>query len=187
MKNILTILTCCISILSFSQESKKSIDTSSSVKITDVKWLENLGEKGIDMSNDSLLISDEFQKIIKDDKFKSTLFPKTYTWEQTITFIKNRKLKEAFWFFINLYPLNEVNKTTVIRSILAYSKLFKMEDVLVNTFYTYSFLDPEISVIKNGIPEIVRPDILEEKLRNVKEIVRHIQNYRKEQNKKIKK
>ena len=184
MKNIFTFLFYFLTILSFSQENNKETVTTDVLEITNIKWLENLGEKGVDMSKDSLLISDEFQKIIKDENFKSKLFPKTYTWEQTITFIKNRELKEAFWFFINLYSVNEVNKKTVIRSILAYSKLFKMEDVLVNTFYTYSFLDPEISVIKNGIPEIIRPDILEEKLRNVKEIVNHIHNYRKEQSKK---
>jgi hypothetical protein len=56
-----------------------------------------------------------------------------------------------------------------------------MDEVLVNTFYTYSFMDPEISVIKDGKPEIVRPDILEAKLANVKEMVAYIVKYRKQQ------
>jgi hypothetical protein len=69
----------------------------------------------------------------------------------------------------------------VVRSILAYEKLFKMDKILVNTFYTYCFIDPEVNTIDGGITEVVHPDILEAKLRNVKEIVGYIQTYRKQQ------
>ena len=68
-----------------------------------------------------------------------------------------------------------------VRSVLAYEKVFKMDEILLNTFYTYSFMDPEVSEIKDGIHEITRPDIMEAKLRNVKEIVGYIYSYRKQQ------
>lgn len=42
-------------------------------------------------------------------------------------------------------------------------------------------MDTEVSIIKNGKPEVVRPDILDEKLRNVTEIVNYIRNYRQQE------
>jgi hypothetical protein len=47
-------------------------------------------------------------------------------------------------------------------------------------FYTYCFLDPEMNIIKEGKSEITRPDILEEKLRNVQEIVAYVNRYREQ-------
>ncbi len=85
---------------------------------------------------------------------------------------------------INLYPKSEKDKKMAVRSVLAYEKVFKMDEVLLNTFYTYSFMDPEVSEVKNGIPEITRPDIMETKLKNVKEIVEYIYIYRKQQKEK---
>jgi hypothetical protein len=41
-------------------------------------------------------------------------------------------------------------------------------------------LDPEMNIIKEGKSEITRPDILEEKLRNVQEIVAYVNRYREQ-------
>ena len=139
----------------------------------------NLHEKGMEHSGETIKTSKEFQKVLADESYRAVIFPKKYSWNQTIDFFKNQELKQAFWYFINLYPENETNKTLVLKSVLAYDGILKMDEVLVNTFYTYSFMDPQISIIENGVPEIIRPDILEAKLRTVKEIVESIYQYRK--------
>ena len=68
----------------------------------------------------------------------------------------------------------------VVKSVISYDSAFNMEEMLINTFYTYCFMDPKISVIKDGSPEIVHPDILEEKLNDVKEIVAYVMKYREQ-------
>ena len=56
-----------------------------------------------------------------------------------------------------------------------------MDTMLVAAFNTYIYLDPEVSVIKNGDSEITRPDILEEKLRNLNEIINYMKIYKEQQ------
>lgn len=141
----------------------------------------DLNEKGMQMSGDSVLVSEEFTRILNDETYRNIIYPETYTWEQAIIFIKIHELKKAFWFFINLYPENDNNKELVINSVINYDQLFKMDEIIVNTFNTYSFMDPEVSVIKDGKPEITRPDIFESKLKDVKEIVTYIKAYRAKQ------
>lgn len=53
--------------------------------------------------------------------------------------------------------------------------------VVVGVIYAYCFMDPEINTMINGIPEVRRPDILESKLRHMKEIVNYM-NYFRENN-----
>ena len=146
-------------------------------------WLTDLSEKGLDISNDSLKIGKELKKVLNDKNYRETIYPESYTWEQALYLIKNHELKIAFWFFINIYSIDDENKELVIRSILAYDKVFKMDELMVNAFYTYAYLDPTVSKLKDGKPEIVRPDLMEEKLQNVKEIVSYIIGYRNQQEK----
>ena len=147
--------------------------------------LAELAEVGIEMTEDSLILSKEFIKVLEDSSYRASLYPENYTWEQAIAYMQNQELKKAFWFFINLYPENDLNKELVLKSILTYDQLFDMEKVMVNTFYTYSFMDPEVSIINNGKPEIIRPDIHEAKLRTVKTIVGYIRGYREQQQREV--
>lgn len=137
-------------------------------------WLEDLNEKGVEVTNDSILISKEFQRVLNSAEYRELLYPKTYTWEQTTAFMQNQMLKQTFWYFINLYSVNDTNKQLVLKSVITYDTLFKMDELLVSAFYTYSFMDPEISVIVDGSPEVIHPDVLEAKLRDVKEIVGYV-------------
>jgi hypothetical protein len=66
----------------------------------------------------------------------------------------------------------------VIKSILAYDHALKMDEMLVNVFYTYSFMDPEISVYRRRQKKLW-PDILEEKLSHVKKMVAYIHTGKK--------
>jgi len=144
-------------------------------------WLADLNEKGLEIIGDSLIMGREFQKVMNDAEYRKLIYPETYKWDEALLFLKNKYLKQAFWIFINLYSENENNKQLVLKSVLAYDELLEMDEMMVNSFYSYCFMDPQISVIKEGKPEIDRPDILEAKLRNVKEIVSYIHVYRKQQ------
>ena len=182
MKNILSFLIWFSPIFISAQdinnlEAKLSKEESANV----LKWYLEITEKGIEKIGDSVIYSKEFIKVLNDENYRSFIFPKEYNREVAAYLIDNKNLKQAFWYLINIYPQNEDTKKIVIQSVIAYDKVFKMDEVLVNTFYTYSFMDPEISVVKDGKPEIVRPDILEAKLANVKQMVAHIIKYRKQQ------
>ena len=178
MRKLLIIIICYLPFVLYGQTQE--ITNKQNTEITP-SWLTDLAQKGYEINEDSLIVSSEFQKIIQDSSYRELLYPETYTWTQATRFIDTKQLKQAFWYFINLYPENETNKKIVVRSILAYEKVFKMDEVILNTFYTYSFMDPEVSKIIDGKPEIIRPDIMESKLRNVKEIVEYIHIYRKQQ------
>jgi hypothetical protein len=161
-------------------------DSASTMKMNEEQrtFLRNMIElydKGIELSDDSIRISKEAQKVLQDAEYRATLYPEVYTWNEAIKFIKEQELKKAFWFFINLYPQNETNKKLVIESVITYDRLLKMDEIMVNTFYTYSMADPEVSIVKDGKTEIIRPDILEAKMRATKEIVSYIIAYRKQQ------
>jgi hypothetical protein len=145
-----------------------------------IQMLKDLSTKGIDLSKDSLYVSEEFNRLLTNEDYFKSIYPEIYSWEQTIIFIETKELKKAFWFLINLYPTSDENKELVIKSVISYDALFKMDLVLINTFYTYAFTDPEISKIIDNKPEIIRPDILENKLRVVKEITQYLYMYREQ-------
>lgn len=148
-------------------------------------WLADLNEKGLEIKGDSLIMGREFQKVMNDEKYRELIYPEIYKWDDALLFLKNKYLKQAFWVFINLYSDNETNKKLVLKSVMAYDQLLEMDEMMVNSFYTYSFADPETSIMKDGKPEIVRPDIMEAKLRDVKEIVEYIHYFRNQTKKEI--
>jgi len=141
-------------------------------------WLTDLNQKGLELNGDSLIINKEVIELLQSQSYRDSIYPAIYSWESALHFIQKEQLKPAFWYFINLYPVNQKNRELVLKSILTYDQLFKMDEVLIATFYTYSFLDPEITRLNDGVPEITRPDILERKLTTVKEIIGYIKAYR---------
>ena len=92
-------------------------------------------------------------------------------------FMADQELKKAFWYMLNLYLVNDQNKDLVIKSILTYNTLFKMDEVMEATYKTYALLDPEIGEVVNGKSQITAPPILEEKLNALKEILLYIEKY----------
>lgn len=142
--------------------------------------IEDLYEMGVRKDNDSLYISDESAKAHSDSDYRKILYPEIYSWEKALTLIAAIELKKAFWHLINLYPKGQESKEFSVRIILGYDGLFDMERVIISTFYTYAFMDPEIGSIEDGKIDITRPDILEEKLHVVKEMVTYIHAYRQQ-------
>lgn len=167
-----------VSVIGFSQNNTPAPVLSDSELEKVINNLLELTEKGVEITEDSLIIGEEFRKMLNDEAYRSSVFPEKYTWEQTKNFIQQQELKRAFWYMINLYSESPEDKEIVVRSLIFYDNLLKMDKVLVNTFYTYCYFDPEVGEVIEGVPEILRPDILEVKLNNVKEIVGYIRYYR---------
>lgn len=141
-------------------------------------WLKDLNEAGIKVDGDSIFVSKESELLIKDDNYRKIMYPAVYTWPVAISFIQKQEIKKALWFFINLYLINDQNKELVVKSILMYDKVFKMDKVLVNSFYTYSLTDPEIGTIEEGHSKITAPHIMEKKLNALKAMLFYLDKYK---------
>jgi hypothetical protein len=141
-------------------------------------WLKDLYEPGVSLQADSLLINKEAERLLSDKEYRQTMYPAAYTWEAAAHLIQKQEIKKAIWYFINLYTINDQNKELVIKSILVYDKFFKMEKVLMSSFYTYSLTDPEIGKIENGHSEITAPHIMEKKLNALKAMLFYLQKYK---------
>lgn len=176
IKPYVILLISTFSVLCQAQTEKMNNDTLQ--LLNNLEWLSNLNEKGLEIDGDSIKIGKDFQKLLTDSAYFNTMYPDNYSWEQTMDFIQKQELKEAFWYMINLYPESEKNKELVLRSVITYDQILKMDEVMVNAFNTFCYADPEISRIENDRPEIVHPDIFELKLGVVKEIVGYVQHYR---------
>lgn len=143
-------------------------------------WLRELYEPGVAVVEDSIVINEEAAKLLKDEAYRKIVYPEVYSWQTTLEFIKQQELKKAFWFMLNLYDESEQNKQLVVKSLLTYDALFKMDKILVSTFYTYSLTDPEIGEITDGKSVVTSPHILEQKLQSLKEILYYLDKYKKQ-------
>ncbi len=181
MKNCILILFALIPLILQAQQTSSEVEKEQVKK--NLEWLANLNEKGLEMVGDSIKLGKDFRRLLTDTSYFNAMYPKDYSWEQTIEFFKKQELKEAFWYLINLYPENEKNKELVLKSVLTYDQVLKVDDLMVNSFNTFCYADPEISKIENERTEIVHPDIFETKLSVVQEIVAYVQHYRMLQNK----
>ncbi len=181
MKTIIIFLLFCLPFVGSGQGQDTISPAQRAFLKETIVSLNDLMVKGLEMDGDSVVASEELLSLINDPGYRKQVYPETYTWQQAVNFMSAMELKKTFWFYINLYSESETNRELVIKAVLSYDQMLKMDEVMTNTFNTYCFTDPAVSVIKEGKPEIVRPDILESKLRNVKEIVAYIHAYRKQQ------
>lgn len=180
LKRYLIVLLFLTPMIAFGQSDKMSKDSTDSAILD---WLIDLYDAGVSMDEDSVYVSEEAQRLLDDEQYRQLIYPKTYTWEVALEFINKQHLKKAFWYLINLYLINDQNKNLVVKSVQAYDQVFNMDKILVGTYYTYCYMDPEIGEIVDGSPEIKAPHIMEEKLRAVKEILFYVEKL-KEENKK---
>ena len=137
--------------------------------------LEDLSKSGLMETEDAIKASPEFRRLLEDSIYRQTMYPETYTWDATAQWLEAWQIKKALWFVINLYPESDQNKEKAIRACLALGSALKIDEALANTFSTYCYADPEVSVIVDGHPEIQRPDIMEQKMRDLKELLAYIQ------------
>lgn len=146
-------------------------------------WLAQLYEIGVVVQGDSIYISEEARQAATDSAFRAVLFPPVYTWSAAVSIFQQMQLKIGFWYLINLYKNDSATREYVLQYILTFENILDMDKVLISSFYTYAFLDPEVSVIIQGKPVIQHPEIVEQKLMTVKEILMYIMAYREKQKK----
>jgi hypothetical protein len=155
-------------------QSAASISQDSAI----LAWLEDLNEESVSVTGDSIKVSAETTRLLTDESYRNLLYPKEYSWEPVVQFIQKQDLKKAFWFLMNLYTVNEKNKDVVVKTFLTYDKLFKMNKILVNTFYAYVLTDPEIGSFADGHFDVTSPHVMEKKLNTLKEILFYLDKYR---------
>ena len=171
---------CFASAKSYGQTDVPLVVESAKKYESGIAWLKDLYEPGVTMQADSLLINKEAERLLNDAQYRQTIYPAKYTWEAAARFIQKQEIKKAVWYFINLYNLNDENKELVIKSLLVYDKYFKMDKVLMSSFYTYSLTDPEIGKIEDGHSEITAPHIMEKKLNALKAMLFYLDKYKSE-------
>jgi hypothetical protein len=165
---------------SFAQQpALMPIDTSAKSVAYWQNWMNDLNEQGVEKKDDSIYVKQEVVKLLKDGEYRKTVYPAMYNWEYTVALLNKMELKKAFWQMINLYQTDTAHRSIVVGSFIMYDSLMDMDKILLSTFYTYAFADPEACRIKNNKPEIFRPDILEKKLRTTRELVNYIWMNRK--------
>ena len=185
MKNILLIIfLCCAGLIGKSQDSTIMNKAAALEKEKFWQnWLKDMYEVGVEQMNDSLKISDEVKKIVIDKEYQKILYPSTYTIPGAGALMKNMEIKKAMWYLINIYGKSEEYNKVVMNIILPFEQGLEMDKVLVSTFYTYALVDPQIGSVANGKVQITRPDLLEQKFNNLKEMIAYIVAQRKTQNK----
>ena len=147
------------------------------------KQLSELSTIGLESRNDSLIASEEVMKLLKDDTYRRSIYPEKYEWKDAVALFRNMEFKRAFWHLINLYDTDKEKRDLIVGVFCAYDSVMVMDKVLLNTFYTYALPDPRVCRITNNKPEIYRPDLLEQWLRNMKEILGYVEAYREHKDK----
>jgi hypothetical protein len=158
------------------------VDTTSKDSVI-MAWLENLYKEGVTVANDSVTLSEETNRLLTDEAYRKIIYPGSYNWDRVRSFIQAQDLRKAYWYMINLYLTDEKSKEMCVQFLLMYDRLFKMDKILVNTFYTYVLTDPEIGNVVNGHFKVMAPHIMEKKLTALREILFYLDKYKPENRK----
>lgn len=138
-------------------------------------WLEALVEPGVVVADGKMIFSKEAQKLIGNSAYRAAVFKDNYSFLDVQQSLSSLDLQKAYWQMINMYPQN---KEHILRYVYAYDKIVPTDEIVTAAFYTYAFFDPNITSIKDGKPNVYRPDLFEEYLRRTKEIVAYIKYFR---------
>ena len=136
--------------------------------------LGELSKPGLIQQGDSIVENEEFARLLDDSLYRQQIYPDTYSWEEAGLLLEQKEFKKALWYLINLYPESDENKLKTIKVSVALGSIIKIEEAFTNTFSTYCYTDPEVSTVVNGEAEIQRPDILESKMRDLKELLAYV-------------
>ena len=143
------------------------------------EWLKNLTEKGVSSGEKEIFFSEEAIKLLNDSSYRTEIYKDNYSLYDVGISLSNMDIKLAFWQMINIYPQN---KDTLIQFIYAYDKILPVDEIVLASFYTYAFFDPNITKLNTGKPEVYRPDIFEEYFRRTKEIIYYLNYLRRDNN-----
>ena len=116
------------------------------------------------------------QALISNKELRNIIYKENYSFEDVKKSLEQLNIQLAFWQMINIYPNN---KKKVLEYIYSYDSLIPVDEIVIASFYTYSFFDPKVTKIIDNKPVIERPDIFEQMLLRTKEIVAYVQEFRK--------
>ncbi|HEX4875875.1 MAG TPA: hypothetical protein VFV31_04335 [Chitinophagaceae bacterium] len=177
--SILLLVICIIPQRSIGQTSTQSFSGDSISKDSVIlQWMEDLYREDVTVVNDSVKIGRETTRLLKDETYRDFMYPDTYTWEMVVYFIGRQDIKRACWYLLNLYLTDEKNKELVIKSLMAYDQIFKMDKVLTNTFYTYILADKATGTVTDGHFQLTAPHIMDKKLNGLREVLYYLDKYR---------
>ena len=144
------------------------------IEIENKKWLNTLTSKGVTSKNEEIVFDEEAIKLLKDKSYREKVYREYTLYDVGLSF-SEMDIKKAFWQIINIYPQK---KDTLIQYVFAFDEILPVDEILIASFYTYAFFDPNITKLDNGKPDVYRPDIFEEYFRRTKEIIFVIDNLR---------
>jgi hypothetical protein len=141
------------------------------------QWIIDQITPGVKIEGDNMVFSNEALHLIKDESYRNQVYKRPYTFENVKVSLALLDLQKGFWQMMNIYP---ENKDLVLRFIYAYDQIIPADKILLASFYTYAYLDPEITTLENNKPNVMRPDLLEAQFKKAQEIVKYIEYLRKE-------
>ena len=144
------------------------------IEIENKKWLNTLTSKGVTSKNEEIVFDEEAIKLLKDKSYREKVYREYTLYDVGLSF-SEMDIKKAFWQIINIYPQK---KDTLIQYVFAFDEILPVDEILLASFYTYAFFDPNITRLGSGKPDVYRPDIFEEYFRRTKEIIFVIDNLR---------
>ena len=144
------------------------------IEIENKKWLNTLTSKGVTSKNEEIVFDEEAIKLLKDKSYREKVYREYTLYDVGLSF-SEMDIKKAFWQIINIYPQK---KDTLIQYVFAFDEILPVDEILLESFYTYAFFDPNITKLDNGKPDVYRTDIFEEYFRRTKEIIIVIYNLR---------
>tara|TARA_B100000401_G_C52753064_1_gene694213 strand:- start:445 stop:1020 length:576 start_codon:yes stop_codon:yes gene_type:complete len=137
------------------------------IEIENKKWLNTLTSKGVTSKNEEIVFDEEAIKLLQDKSYREKVYREYTLYDVGLSF-SEMDIKKAFWQIINIYPQK---KDTLIQYVFAFDEILPVDEILLASFYTYAFFDPNITKLDNGKPDVYRPDIFEEYFRRTKEII----------------
>ncbi|OUR91101.1 hypothetical protein A9Q87_11545 [Flavobacteriales bacterium 34_180_T64] len=180
------IILLCVCNLGWSQsDSLNELEKINKFKQEELKakaWLDSQYEWNVISEGESITYNKEAKKILSDSQYYKFIYPEEYTWATTLILLKKKVIKQAVWYMINLYGEDKIkNGSHISDALVSLDQAIDMEKVLTSSYYSYIAFDPEVVTIENGqVKEYSRPDLAEEKLSHVKEMMTYIFEYRKQ-------
>lgn len=155
--------------------SREQIDSLEYVEQVAAAWLKIQTTSGVQMDSGRIVFDDEARRLIADSAYAASVYPDTIGADQFRDAVAEMNLRRAFYYLIDLY---DAHPNEMMAILMAYDRIIPVEKVLRASFYTYAFLDPAITTIVNGRPEITHPDIFDAKFRRTNSVIRAVMELR---------
>ncbi|MEK9620444.1 MAG: hypothetical protein VW078_10165 [Flavobacteriales bacterium] len=140
------------------------------------EWIDQLKEPGVRINGEIMEFNAVAKALISSVELRNTIYKENYSFEDVKKSLEQLNIQLAFWQLINIYPSN---KRKVLEYIYSYDSLIPVDEIVIASFYTYSFFDPNVTKIIENKPVVERPDVFEQILLKTKEIVAYVQEFRK--------